>query len=45
LFNERHTGDNVKSKDTAFRRAREVLVDRGLLKCSDDIYRLGDKAT
>ena len=21
------------------------LVDKGLLKCSDDIYRLGDKAT
>ena len=45
LFNERHTGDNIKSKDTAFRRAREGLVDNGLLKCSDDIYRLGNKAT
>ena len=45
LFNERHTGDNIKSKDTAFRRAREGLVDKGLLKCRDDIYRLGDKAT
>jgi hypothetical protein len=45
LFNERHTGDNIKSKDTAFRRAREALVDKGLLECSDDIYRLGDKAT
>ena len=45
LFNERHTGDNQKSKDTAFRRAREELVNKGLLKCSDDIYRLGDKAT
>jgi hypothetical protein len=45
LFNARHTGDNQKSKDTAFRRAREELVNKGLLKCRDDIYRLGDKAT
>jgi hypothetical protein len=44
LFNKQHTGDNQKSKDTAFRRAREGLVDKGLLKCSDDIYRLGNKA-
>ena len=42
LFNERHTGDNIKSKDTAFRRAREGLVDKGLLKYSDAIYQLGD---
>lgn len=45
LFNERHTGDNQSSKNTAFARARKELVDKGLLECSDDIYRLGDKAT
>ena len=45
FFNERHTGDNQASKNTAFSRARKELVDKGLLKCSDDIYRLGDKAT
>ncbi|MDB2466713.1 helicase RepA family protein [Planktomarina temperata] len=45
FFNERHTGDNQASKNTAFARARKELVDKGLLKCSDDIYRLGDKAT
>ena len=45
LFNERHTGDNQSTKNTAFSRARKELVDKGLLKCSDDIYRLGDKAT
>ena len=33
------------SKNTAFARARKDLVDKGLLKCRDDIYRLGDKAT
>ncbi|AII86741.1 putative AAA ATPase [Planktomarina temperata RCA23] len=45
FFNERHTGDNTNSKNRAFSRARKDLVKRGLLKCSDDIYRLGDKAT
>ena len=45
FFNERHTGDNQASKNTAFARARKDLVDMGLLKCSDDMYRLGDKAT
>ena len=45
FFNERHTGDNQASKNTAFARARKGLVDKCLLKCSDDIYRLGDKAT
>ncbi|MDA8751115.1 helicase RepA family protein [Planktomarina temperata] len=45
FFNERHTGDNQASKNTAFARARKELVDKGLIKCSDDIYRLGDKAT
>ena len=45
VFNRRHTGDNQKSKDTAFRRARKELVDNGFLAVADDIYRLGDKAT
>ena len=45
LFNERHTGDNQSSKNTAFARTRKDLVDKGLLECSDDTYRLGDKAT
>ena len=40
LFNERHTGDNQSSKNTAFARARKDLVDKGLLECSDDTYRL-----
>ena len=45
FFNERHTGDNQASKNTAFARAGKEILDKGLLKCSDDIYRLGDKAT
>lgn len=45
VFNRRHTGDNQKSKDTAFRRARKELVDNGFLAVADDIYRLGAKAT
>lgn len=45
IFYKRHTGDNKRSKATAFRRAREELVNKGLLKCSNDIYRLADRAT
>ena len=45
LFNERHTGDNQSTKNTAFARARKELVDKGSLKCRNVIYRLGDKAT
>jgi hypothetical protein len=30
---------------TAFRRAREGLVEKGLVKYRDDVYRLGNKAT
>ena len=44
-FHRRHTGDNIKSKDTAFRRARNYLVSKGYLKVTDDFYSLGDKAT
>jgi len=45
FFNKRHTGDNDKSKATAFLRARSALANKGLLTVKDDIYRLGDKAT
>ena len=45
LFYKRHTGDNDKSKATAFSRARTSLVNNGLLKVNNDIYRRGDKAT
>lgn len=44
-FHQRHTGDNIKSKDTAFRRARSDLVSKGYLEAKDDFYTLGDKAT
>ena len=45
VFNERHTGDNEKSKTQAFRRAREALQNKGLLQCKDDYYSYGDKAS
>ena len=45
IFNRRHTGDNKKSKNTAFSRARTSLVTRGILKVEDDYYSYGDKAT
>jgi len=45
FFNKRHTGDNDKSKATAFSRARTSLVNNGLLKVNNNIYSLGDKAT
>ena len=44
-FYERHTGDNEKSKSTAFRRANKGLVNKGFLSVKDGIYHLGDKAT
>ena len=45
IFLGRHTGDNKKSKDQAFRRARSSLVDKGLLKVENDYYSYGDMAT
>ena len=45
FFNKRHTGDNDKSKATAFNRARTSLVNNGLLKVNNNIYSLGDEAT
>ena len=45
LFLERHTGDNRKSKNTAFQRARTSLINMGLLKVEDYYYSYGDKAT
>ena len=44
-FNKRHTGDNSKSKATAFRRARETLAQKGFIRADKDYYSLGDKAT
>ena len=44
-FMERHTGDNIKSKDTAFRRSRKSLVVKKYLKVKNDIYSIGDTAT
>ena len=44
-FNKRHTGDNPKSKSTAFQRARKQLVHIDFLKVNNDTYSLGDKAT
>ena len=44
IFRRRHTGDKVKSKDTAFLRARTSLVNRGILRAEDDYYTYGDKA-
>ena len=45
VFNRRHTGDNKKSKNTAFTRARSDLVGKGILQVADDYYSLGDKTT
>ncbi|WP_340299908.1 AAA family ATPase [Roseobacter sp. HKCC-CH-9351] len=45
IFLQRHTGDNDKSKNDAFSRARRDLVAKGLLTAKDDYYSLGDKAT
>ena len=44
-FNKRHTGDNPKSKSTAFQRARKQLVQKNILQVKSNIYSLGDKAT
>ena len=51
----RLSGDRCLTSDTqaTIKRARTLpsveressLTDKGLLKCSDDVYRLGDKAT
>ncbi|MDA9823708.1 hypothetical protein N9C56_14640, partial [Paracoccaceae bacterium] len=45
IFYERHTGDKPKSKEAAFRRARERLVNKGLIVCKNDNYSLNDRAT
>ena len=42
-FHRRHTGDNIQSKNTAFRRARDALVSKGYLKVADDFYTLGNQ--
>ncbi len=45
IFYERHTGDKPKSKEAAFRWARERLVNKGLIDCKNDNYSLNDRAT
>jgi len=45
IFYERHTGDQPKSKEAAFRRARERLVNKRLIVCKNDNYSLNDRAT
>jgi hypothetical protein len=45
VFYERHTGDKTKSKEAAFRRPRERLVNKGLIDCKNDNYSLNDRAT
>ncbi len=45
VFYERHTGDKLKSKEAAFRRARERLVFKNLVNCKSDFYSLNDSAT
>jgi len=45
IFYERHTGDKPKSKEAAFRRARERLVNKGLIVCKNDNYSLNDRTT
>ena len=44
IFRRRHTGDKIKSKDTAFLRSKTSLVNRGILQAEDDYYSYGDKA-
>ena len=45
IFYERHTGGKPKSKEAAFRWARERLVNKGLIDCKNDNYSLNDRAT
>ena len=45
IFHRRHSGDNHKSKNDVFGRARNALQTKGLIKCDSDYFTLGDKAT
>ena len=45
IFHRRHSGDNPKSKNTAFGRARNALQTSGLIVCENDYFTLGDRAT
>ena len=45
IFHRRHSGDNPKSKNTAFGRARNALQTMGLIVCENDYFTLGDRAT
>ena len=45
IFHRRHSGDNPKSKNDVFSRARNALQTRGFIVCDDDYFSLGDRAT
>ena len=45
IFHKRHSGDNHKTKNDVFARARNALQTKGLIKCDSDYFTLGDKAT
>ena len=45
IFHRRHSGDNPKSKNDVFARARNALQIKGLIECDCDYFTLGDKAT
>jgi hypothetical protein len=45
IFHKGHVGDNPDSKNKAFQRGRDALVEKGFLKVENYIFYLGDKAT
>ena len=45
LFYAGHTGDTVGAKRKAFGRAREKLVEMGVIEVSDDYYSIRDSGT
>jgi hypothetical protein len=45
IFHRRHSGDNYKSKNDVFARARNSLQNKRLINCDCDYFTLGDKAT
>jgi hypothetical protein len=45
IFYRTHHGDNQEAKRKAFERARKALVEKGILKVSDDTYTFTPKET
>ncbi len=45
IFHNRHSGDNHKTKNDVFARARNALQSRELIRCDSDYFTLGDKVT